>query len=143
MTRIPLTVSLFAVFAASGLAAPPAVEEGPLDRRPEVTTQVAPDYPFSLAHSGYKGEVLVDFIVDKEGNVVRANVTRSTHPDFEAPAVEAVLQWKFKPGIKDGHPVYVHMQVPIMFQAERIPDHPGGYEVWTLPRTVHQEKTPA
>jgi TonB family protein len=142
MMRALWTASLLALSAVSGTASLPPVEEGPLDRRPEVTSQAEPEYPFSLARSGYKGEVLVDFIVDREGNVVRANVTRSTHPDFEAPAVEAVLKWKFKPGIKDGHPVFVHMQVPIYFQVDRLRDHPGGLELWKLPQTASKKLPP-
>ena len=30
-------------------------------------------------------------------------------------ACVAVEKWRFKPGRKDGHAVYVHMQVPIVF----------------------------
>jgi TonB family protein len=135
MKRTLLIVSLIAASAASGRAALPPVDDGALDRKPEVISQEEPVYPYSLARSGYKGEVEVDFIIDREGNVVRTDVFKSTHPDFEAPAVEAVLQWKFKPGIRNGHPVFVHMRVPIYFQTDRIHQHPGGIEVWKLPST--------
>ncbi len=113
-----------------------------VDRIPELIHQEKPEYPFSLRLTGNRGEVLVDFIVDPHGNVVKADVTKSSHPDFEAPAVEAVLQWTFKPGIKHGHPVYVHMAVPIIFQLTGGPDndpflHPdlrgGGVEPWKVP----------
>jgi TonB family protein len=126
------------------LAAGAAADEAPvdgnlLDRRPKVVSQAAPEFPFELARSGYRGEVLVDFIVDKEGNVVRAGVLKSTHPDFEAPAVEAVLKWKFKPGIKDGHPVYVHMAVPVVFESHTGNGPLEGWPMWQVPHRASKE----
>jgi TonB family protein len=144
MTRIALFWSLS---AAGALASLPPEVDGPLDRRPEVihSTQERPEYPYSLRRSGFKGEVDVDFVVDKEGNVVHTDVFKSTHPDFEAPAVESVLKWKFKPGIKNGHPVYTHMRVPIYFTidlGQRQPLHPDGYEVWSQPDKASKKLPP-
>jgi TonB family protein len=120
-----------AVFVGMGNArADDGAVFGPLDRAPIVIKQPAPEYPYSLRLSGNKGEVMVDFIIDPQGDVVKANVTKSSHPDFEAPAVEAVLKWKFKPGMKDGHPVFVHMAVPIYFQLQT---DSGGVEPWKVP----------
>ena len=34
-------------------------------------------------------------------------------------AVDGVSKWIFKPGMKDGHPVNVRMEVPIQFDIER------------------------
>jgi TonB family protein len=82
---------------------------------PVVIYQEPPIYPYSMRLSGNRGEVTVEFIVDPEGHVAKADVSKSSHPDFEAPAVEAVLKWKFKPGMKNGHPVWVHMAVPVIF----------------------------
>jgi TonB family protein len=101
-----------------------------LDRPPVVIKQQTPEYPYSLRLTGNRGEVLVDFIIDPQGDVVKADVFQSSHPDFEAPAVEAVLKWKFKPGIKDGHPVFVHMRVPIVFE---LTTPTGGVEPWSIP----------
>lgn len=110
------------------------------DRAPVVYDQARPVYPYSLRLSGNRGEVIVDFIVDPQGTVRNPIVIKSSHPDFEAPAVESVLKWRFKPGIKNGHPVYVHMQVPIIFQligsgGDRIHhlDDTRGEEVWSIP----------
>jgi TonB family protein len=136
-----------ALFLAAGRAdADDIVPADRVDRIPVVTSQAAPEYPYSLRLSGNKGEVVVDFIVDPNGDVVRADVSQSSHPDFEAPAVEAVLKWKFKPGLKDGHPVYVHMKVPMYFQLrmgvqdERLPDRfKGGVDPWVIPPHAPKE----
>jgi TonB family protein len=117
-----------------------------LDRMPVVTSQARPVYPYSLRLTGNRGEVLVDFIIDPQGDVVKADVTKSSHPDFEAPAVEAVLQWKFKPGIKNGHPVYVHMAVPIIFELTYGPTAEfiqgvgtGGVDPWLIPARASKD----
>ena len=61
------------------------------------------------------GEVLVDFVVDPSGNVRNATAVHSSQREFEESACAAVSKWKFRPGLKDGRAVYVHMQVPIVF----------------------------
>jgi protein TonB len=48
--------------------------------------------------------------------VVNPRVEKSSHPEFEAPAVEALRQWKFEPAIKAGKRVSCRMRVPIRFQ---------------------------
>jgi TonB family protein len=130
--------SAFALVLAVGTLAR-AAEAGP-DVPPVAIKQVEPEYPWTLRLHANKGKVVVDFIVDPQGNVVRALVAASSHPDFEAPAVEAVLQWKFRPGLKAGRPVYVHMQVPVYFamrpgvyDTELGLDTTNGREVWSVP----------
>jgi TonB family protein len=147
---LPSAAAAAALCLAAGRAAADAIVTADhVDRTPVVVSQEAPVYPFSLRLTGNKGEVVVDFIIDPEGNVVSADVSRSSHPDFEAPAVEAVLKWRFKPGLKDGHPVYVHMRVPIYFQLtmraedERLPDRfEGGAEPWVIPARAPKEAPP-
>jgi protein TonB len=86
-----------------------------LDVVPAPKFQARPVYPDSMKKQGISGEVLVDFIVDPEGNVRYAVSARSSMREFEEAACNAVSRWKFRPGRKDGHAVYVHMQVPIVF----------------------------
>lgn len=86
-----------------------------LDQIPQATIQVKPQYPFEMRRAGISGQVLVDFIVDTDGNVRNAYAASSTQRDFEQAAVTAVSKWKFKPGRKGGRAVNTHMQVPIVF----------------------------
>ena len=105
--------------------------EGPFVT-PVVVYQEQPVYPFSLRLSGIKGKVVVEFIVDPQGNVIQPSVIESSHPDFEAPTIEALLNSKFKPGLKNGHPVFTRMEVPILFQIA-YNDGRNGVEAWSIP----------
>ncbi len=90
-------------------------DPGQLSQQPVARYQARPDYPYEMKRDGRTGEVLVDFIVDTNGNVRRAFAARSSSPEFEEAACRAVARWKFKPGRRGGVPVFVHMQVPIVF----------------------------
>ncbi|MFM1748483.1 MAG: hypothetical protein RLZZ188_2149 [Verrucomicrobiota bacterium] len=86
-----------------------------LDQTPVPKFQARPQYPFEMRRAGIAGEVVVDFIVDTNGDVQNAYALRSSQREFEAAAVQAVSKWKFKPGRKGGRDVPTHMQVPIVF----------------------------
>jgi protein TonB len=47
-----------------------------------------------------------------------SSVSKSSHPDFEKPALDAVKNWKFKPAKKDGNVVKVRVTVPLRFNVE-------------------------
>lgn len=109
---------------------------------PKAISRTAPVYPYELRRSGNRGEVLIQFVVDVHGNVVSPTVLKSTHPAFEAPAVAAVLKWKFVPGSVNGKPVNTRMAVPIYFQIDPRepfnfqeppgPDSEGGAEAFSV-----------
>ena len=89
-----------------------------LDQTPVARWQARPQYPFEMRRAGIGGEVVVDFVVDVNGDVQKAYAVRSSQREFEAAAVEAVSKWKFKPGRKGGNDVGTHMQVPIVFSVD-------------------------
>jgi protein TonB len=86
-----------------------------LDEPPVAKYMARPVYPESMRRPGISGEATVDFIVDPSGNVRNVTAVHSSQREFEEPACTAVGKWKFRPGRKDGHAVYVHMQVPVVF----------------------------
>ncbi|HEY1791759.1 MAG TPA: energy transducer TonB [Opitutaceae bacterium] len=99
----------------TGLAGIEVFDISKLDQAPQPKFQARPTYPFEMRRQGISGSVNVDFIVDTDGNVRNATAVHSSQREFEAPAVQAVSKWKFKPGRKNGHAVFTHMQVPIVF----------------------------
>ncbi|MDI1320703.1 MAG: energy transducer TonB [bacterium] len=89
-----------------------------LDQRPVARVQPGPQYPYEMSRAGISGEVAVEFIINTNGDVVDTRVVRSTHREFEIPAMQAVQKWKFKPGRKGGRPVNVRAAQLIEFNLE-------------------------
>lgn len=98
-----------------GRIGPKVIGANFLDSTPRTRVRVAPDYPREAKVTGVTGEVLVEFIVDESGHVLRPRVVRSTDPRFETPTLRAVERWRFEPGKKDGKIVRFRMAVPVMF----------------------------
>lgn len=111
------------------LAAPPAEPspfppfstppvESATQHLPKLIKRVEAVYPTELRGSGKQDEVYVAFIVEKDGAVSHARVFFGRYVEFEKPAIDAVSQWKFTPGMDQGHVVRTRMTVPIRFEAE-------------------------
>lgn len=86
-----------------------------LDRVPRATVQASPYYPPTLHQEGISGSVTVEFDVNIEGRVIRAEAVHCTRREFAEAAVRAVLKWRFEPGRRDGRAVPFHMAIPIEF----------------------------
>ena len=86
-----------------------------LDEQPEYRFRPSPIYPADMNAQRVTGTVLVEFIVDQNGDVQNAYAKTSTRREFESAAVTAVRKWKFRPGRKAGHAVISHMEIPIEF----------------------------
>jgi len=68
--------------------------------------QPRPRYPPVLQQAGVQGFVEVQFVVDTTGHAEpKITILKSSHPQFEAPAKEAVLKSVFKPAKIKGRPV--------------------------------------
>lgn len=96
-----------------GRAAEPA-----FDVRPTPIKTPPPEYPFELKRTGVTGVVAVKVLIDEKGAVAECIVAKSTHPDFEKPALDAVKKWKFKPAQKAGEPVKAWLMIPLQFQLQ-------------------------
>ena len=76
-------------------------------------------YPVIAQENGIFGKVYVAFVVDKEGNVTNAAVTRGVDPSLDKEALRVVNSLpKWKPGMQRGKPVRVSYTVPISFQLQ-------------------------
>ena len=87
-----------------------------IDQRPRALVQVAANYPSEMRSRQVEGVVTVIFVVDETGRVTNPRVEKSSYPEFEKPALEALRQWKFEPAIKGGKRVSCRMRVPFRFQ---------------------------
>ena len=64
-------------------------------------------------------EVLLVFVVLEDGSVDDVRIARMGSPAFAEAAVEAVKQWEFEPGMKDGQPVKTRVRLPMSFSLRR------------------------
>jgi protein TonB len=104
----------------------------PYDQAPEPTKQVNPKYPDLATKARTEGTVWTQVWIDESGNVTKATVTKSDAEIFNQPAVDAAMQWKFKPAKKDGKAIAVWVTIPFRFKLMEIGEvsdytKPGSY----------------
>lgn len=85
-----------------------------VEQKPELIKFVNPVYPEMARRAGLQGQVLVAFIVTREGRVVEPQVLKGPEI-FRAAALEAVRQFQFKPAMQNDRGVAVRMTIPIRF----------------------------
>jgi TonB family protein len=83
---------------------------------PGVLSKVEPEYSEEARKAKWQGTVVVSVIVDEVGRPRNVRVLRSLGLGLDQKAVEAVSQWKFKPGLKDGKPVPVFATIEVNFR---------------------------
>ena len=116
--------------APSGTAPPerssfdPALSQGrvydpgqPGVTAPVLVQRVPARYPPEAQTRRLQGTVVVRCVVEPDGTVSAATVTRSIDPEYglDVEAVNAVRQWRFEPGRRDGQPVRVAALVTVTF----------------------------
>lgn len=95
-------------------------ETNELTVQPVALRRVPPVYPLSLRRANKEGEVILEFTVTAKGEVTDVQVVGSNDSQFSAAAVEAVREWNFRPGQREGHSVACRMQnFPIVFTLGR------------------------
>ena len=90
------------------------VRAGSQLKAPRQTYNVNPQYPPLALESHLRGTVVVDALIDEQGNVVQARAV-SGHPLLIPAALKAVLQWKYEPTSLNGEPISVRLQVEVHF----------------------------
>jgi TonB family protein len=84
--------------------------------KPELLKKVEPEYSEEARKAKFQGVVVLYIVVDPNGNAVSPRVMKSLGLGLDEKAMEAVKQWKFKPGYKDGKPVAVAATVEVNFR---------------------------
>ncbi|MBO6586413.1 MAG: energy transducer TonB [Gracilimonas sp.] len=75
-------------------------------------------YPEMALKAGIEGRVVVQFLIDKEGNVIDPVVVRGIGGGCDEEALKAVKKVKFKPGKQRGQPVIVRYSLPVAFRLQ-------------------------
>ncbi len=76
-------------------------------------------YPEIAQDIGIEGRVMVQFIVDKQGNVTNPEIIRGVHPKLDEEVLRVIKLVKFSPGVQNGILVKVKMVQSVSFKLKR------------------------
>ncbi len=98
----------------------PKTEEGPLRvggdvKAPVVIKRVEPKYTDLARKAHQQGIVIVEAVIDKDGNVDKVRMIKGLPMGLSEAAEEAVRQWKFKPATLNGEAVDVIFNLTVNF----------------------------
>lgn len=84
---------------------------------PKVVHEVKPEYTPEAMQARVQGAVFMSVVVLASGEVGDVAVTQSLDKEhgLDRQAIDAVRQWKFEPGTKDGKPVPVEVEIEMRF----------------------------
>jgi protein TonB len=85
-----------------------------VSEKPKKIKSVAPVYPDLAQRAGVTGQVVVKVLIDKKGNIEKAEILKSV-PMLDEAALAAAWQLKFSPGKQRDRFVKVWMAVPFNF----------------------------
>jgi TonB family protein len=104
---------------------PPAADEpeGPIMvggdvKAPEKINAPPPQYTEIARKARIQGVVIVQAIIDKEGNVTNVKVLKGLPMGLDQAAVDAIKKWKFKAATLNGKPVAVYYNLTVNFQLQ-------------------------
>ena len=83
---------------------------------PRLLHKVEPEYSEEARKAKYQGTVMLAVEVWEDGIAHNIRVLRSLGLGLDEKAMQAVRQWRFAPGRKDGKPVRVAAQIQVSFR---------------------------
>jgi len=83
---------------------------------PRLIKRVNPVYPEEARKGGIQGVVLLEALVDGEGEVSRVKILKSESSVLNKSAIDAVKQWVYEPYILEGKPTSVLFTVTVRFK---------------------------
>jgi TonB family protein len=101
---------------------------GPGITAPRVIHRIAPYYTPEARQAMVQGTAVLEVVVDENGAPTRISVISPIGFGLDEQAREAVSQWEFRPGRKDGKPVATVTTVAVEFRLYRRAFNPRGEE---------------
>ena len=86
---------------------------------PVVIENVEPSYTEEARKAGISGIVIIQALIGRDGLVKDASVLKPLPFGLDQAAVDAVKQWKFKPGMLAGKPVDVVFNLTVNFRLDK------------------------
>ncbi|MGE5645202.1 MAG: TonB family protein [Acidobacteriota bacterium] len=108
-------------WSASRTAPPAPVEPGTYRIGPGISAPVPlekhePEYSAEARINKYEGTCVLAMLIGADGHPRSVRVTRPLGMGLDQKALEAVRQWRFTPGMKDGEPVVIRATVEVNFR---------------------------
>jgi TonB family protein len=97
--------------AADTVAAPPTA----LDLEGMLLQKVLPVYPTHARRQGLEGQVVLQAVIGKDGNIAQLRPLQGPQELTQA-AIDAVQHWRFRPYEMNGKPVEVETDIRLNFQ---------------------------
>jgi TonB family protein len=86
---------------------------------PRFASWANPSYTSSAAAAGIHGTVVISCLVTKDGETAEIKVLKSLDPGLDAEVVNAVRDWRFTPGRRNGKPVPVVVSIELTFTLKK------------------------
>jgi TonB family protein len=106
-TKILITLATFLAFIASPLLG--------ASTNPELLEGTIPEYPEEAREAGIEGIVIVEALIDEQGNVFAADIVSSPDARLNKATLDAVSKWKFSPAEEDGKAIMKVVRIPVNF----------------------------
>jgi len=87
-------------------------------KAPVAITRIEPQYTELARKARIEGIVIIEAIIDRNGNVTDARVLKPLPLGLDQSALEAVKRWKFTPGTLNGQPVPVIYNLTVNFRLQ-------------------------
>jgi protein TonB len=87
-------------------------------KAPVNVSRVDPQYTEIARKARIEGIVIIEAIIDRDGNVTDARVLKPLPMGLDQAALEAVRRWKYKPGTLNGQPVPVIYNLTVNFRLQ-------------------------
>lgn len=82
---------------------------------PRLIRDVKPQYSAGAMRRRVNGSLLLRCVVDRDGMPTRLEIIEPLDEELDRLSLEALKQWRFEPGQKDGQAVLVQIDVAMAF----------------------------
>jgi TonB family protein len=67
--------------------------------------------------AGFEGDVIIEVMIDVQGNIIGKSVTQGINPALDAKSMAALANWRFRPATRNGVPIASKHDVYFHFRA--------------------------